>query len=841
MKRLLPLLAILPLALLWETPDPETGEHATTIARRLPPPTVHRLDPDAERRNHDARKKWIEQIHRTAPGVDWRAIERQNGLDRMERRKELLAQRTLPSPAWTEVGSRNLAGRMHVAALSADGDSLYAGSSRGGVWKADLHGAGWRPLSDNLYGGTHGLAIAAGPPETITRITDGGLLHYSEDGGQTWHVPAGPVQIIMEGKRVFSDPADPHRVYLIVRKPGGFWRLYRSDDRGKSYTRIRNLGAFAGDIWIDRQVGGSIYCLEGVTLHRSDNLGATWEALGSISSGNPSDVVLAGSEAGSPAFYAALRGGGGWDLHRSTDGGATWEWRYSINDFWETLNASITDPNVVLFGGVELYRSVNGGASFSLVNEWFEYYEDPVNMLHADLPGLDVIWTPQGEEIFYIATDGGLYRSDDRVANVANISLEYLAVSQYYSTHTSVNDPTLILAGSQDQGYQRSTGPAIGNWRDFDQLISGDYGHLTSSDGTHARVLSVYPGFVLVQEGELNPELTDFLDFPAGENYGIWMPYILADPDDAKAFYFCATHLNRYRKLAHLWSITQELQDFTVNGGSFATALAISPVDHDRRLVVTDTGVLWFSTDGGASWTVSPDTGPSDYYLYGNALAFSNTDPTEAYVGGSGYSAPGVYRTTDGGVSWTAVGSGLPSTQVIDLAYEPGPSGVLYAATDAGPYRLNPITDTWQSIDGLGAPLTTFWSVEAVPAAGVMRFGTYGRGIWDFHVNAVTSVEDLEIAATAIGLPPVVNYPNPFRSTTTLRFAIERPGAVRLRVYDTAGRLVRTLTEEVRSAGEHRVSWDGRDADGNVAAAGIYMARLESEDGVATRTMLRLR
>mgnify|MGYP000051848294 CR=1 FL=1 len=71
-------------------------------------------------------------------------------------------------------------------------------------------------------------------------------------------------------------------------------------------------------------------------------------------------------------------------------------------------------------------------------------------------------------------------------------------------------------------------------------------------------------------------------------------------------------------------------------------------------------------------------------------------------------------------------GTGLPATLVYGLALESPTSEALYAATEAGPYRLDPGTDTWEYIGGSTAPLTTYWCVEAVPAAQVVRFGTYG-------------------------------------------------------------------------------------------------------------------
>jgi len=801
-----------------------------------PAPTEHLLSEDAEERNREGRERWLEEMHRAGPGVDWRAIERENGLARMEQRRRAIDERDASLRAaggtWYQVGSRNLAGRMHAVALSSDGDSLYGGASLGGVWKADRTGSGWRPLSDQLYGGAHGLAVAAGPPETVTRITDGGLIHYTSDGGLTWLSPSGALSGVTEAKRVLADASDPDRVYLLVKKTFG-WRLYRSDDRGQSYVRI---GGAPVDVWIDRAAGGTLWVAESGTFQRSDDQGATWTTVGTLPAAT--DVILTGSEAGAPTFYAALRIGSAWELYRSTDAGVTWTWRHTIQDFWETMAASITNPDLVLYGGVELWRSTDGAASFAKVNNWADYYGDPVNRLHADLPGLDAVWTDAGQELFYIATDGGLYRSDDGVATVTNISLDSLGVSQYYTTLTSANDPDLILAGAQDQGYQRSVGPAVGTWRDFDQLISGDYGHLTSSDGTHARVYCVYPGFILQQLNETSPALTQH-DFPPGETYS-WMPYILADPVKPREAFFCATHLVRYRFGAFGDVLTPSAQDFTVAGGSYLTAVAISSVDLDDRITVTDTGVIWYSADAGSTWAVSPDGVSSAHYFYGTALEFSPTVAGEAYAGGSGYSGPAVYRTTDGGVSWTALSSGLPSTLVYDLAYEGGASGVVYAATEAGPYRLDPATGTWESLDDPDVPLTLFWCVESVPAAGVMRFGTYARGIWDWQIEGATDAPEVTTAAAEAGAR-LRNEPNPFTGSTVLRFAVRRAGDVRLRVFDAAGRRVRDLESGYRGAGSYEVSWDGRNDDGRLAAAGVYVARLETADGVAIRRITRLR
>ena len=830
--------AMLALATALSAPSPHAPEQpaGSVVLHPQPPPTEHLLDADAERRHREDREEWIEQMHRAAPGVDWGSIERANGLALQEQRRRAGGSRAGTGSPWVEVGSRNLAGRMHAAVLSPAGDSLYAGSSRGGVWKADLDGAGWRPLGDNLWGGAHTIAAAPGPPETVTRATDGGDLHYTTDGGATWNAPAGPVAGLSEVRRIVVDAASPNRLYLVARKNIA-WKIYRSDDGGASYSLVRGLGGHPGDVWIDRQAGGAVYALEGHSVLRSTDAGVSWTSVGTLPVAEFADVLLTGSEAGAPTLYAASDDGG-WKLYRSTDAGASWEYRSDIHDFWETMTAAIADPDIVLFGGVECWRSTDGGGSFARVNSWGSYYNDMENKLHADLPGMDAVWTPDGAEILFIATDGGLYRSDDRGETVRNLSLSGLQVSQYYSTHTSANDPDLILAGAQDQGYQRSTGPAVGGARDFTQLISGDYGHITSGDGTHEWVYSNYPGFVLVQQGELFPALPYTLDFPVGEDYP-WIPFILGDPNRNKAFYFCATHLYRYRKSGVSWLVDPvSSQDFTVNGGSYLTALSISPANDSRWIAFTNSGIPWHSADAGTTWAASASTGPSAHYFYGTAITHSPTDPLTAYAGGSGYSGPAVYRTTDGGATWTPVGDGLPSTLVYGLVHESPSSEVVYAASESGPYRLNLPTDEWEYLGGTTAPLTTYWSVESVPAAGVVRFATYGRGIWDYETDFATSAEP--VASIPPGTP-LRNHPNPFRDATVFRYRMDEAGRAALRVYDAGGRLVRVLTEGDRADGDHKVAWDGTDRDGRRVAAGVYVARLEHAGRVSVRRVTRLR
>jgi hypothetical protein len=87
------------------------------------------------------------------------------------------------------------------------------------------------------------------------------------------------------------------------------------------------------------------------------------------------------------------------------------------------------------------------------------------------------------------------------------------------------------------------------------------------------------------------------------------------------------------------------------------------------------------------------------------------------------------------------------------------------------------------------------------------------------------------------------NVPNPFNPATEIEYDLDAPGTVHLRIYDAAGRCVRTLVapDRVVDAGAHRVVWDGRDDAGQVLSSGLYVVRLESGSRHAAHKMLLLK
>ena len=104
-----------------------------------------------------------------------------------------------------------------------------------------------------------------------------------------------------------------------------------------------------------------------------------------------------------------------------------------------------------------------------------------------------------------------------------------------------------------------------------------------------------------------------------------------------------------------------------------------------------------------------------------------------------------------------------------------------------------------------------------------------------------TRSPSVTVAVSRFATELAQNRPNPFNPVTELRYRLGRETGVALRVFDLAGRLVRTLVQEQQPAGSYAVIWNGRDENGSAAPAGLYFGRLETDEIVQTRRMVLLK
>lgn len=124
----------------------------------------------------------------------------------------------------------------------------------------------------------------------------------------------------------------------------------------------------------------------------------------------------------------------------------------------------------------------------------------------------------------------------------------------------------------------------------------------------------------------------------------------------------------------------------------------------------------------------------------------------------------------------------------------------------------------------------------------VVADGWYVDDVIIYGYKPATGVESGNtVSATALETMLMPAAPNPTGDRTAISFHLSAPGRVSLGIYDVAGRLVRTLVSENRTAGHHKAAWDGRDNDGKPATNGVYFYRLTVGDYTSTRKLIIVR
>ncbi len=157
--------------------------------------------------------------------------------------------------------------------------------------------------------------------------------------------------------------------------------------------------------------------------------------------------------------------------------------------------------------------------------------------------------------------------------------------------------------------------------------------------------------------------------------------------------------------------------------------------------------------------------------------------------------------------------------------------------------------DTHQGVvaiagDSSGNTIVTGTAEESETGADIITisYDLFGNENWR---NSWTGPYAVAIDADRTSIPKTIrllqNYPNPFNPETQITFAVSKPGVVKLTVYDTLGRPVRTILNSYYGAGKHIATWDGTDNSGSHVAGGIYFYRLKTAGFQQTRKMLLVR
>jgi len=787
--------------------------------KSMPAPTeVTAMQAEGEE-NSEKREAFFESMHRSAPGTNWKKMDADLRYKLMKERASLNGYRTTGGEwdtladgnvvgKWDELGSFNTSGRIWATEVDYENDNIYAFTDGGNLWKGDIDGTNWNVINDNFkITGSHFLRKIE--DRIVVATSQWGLqgIFYTDDEGLNWTETTGLENVEAWGYIADAEMLNDaeHTMYVLAYEWDytNWWdiiSIYKSSDLGVSFEKIisYDIPTYGGMnnfvLWASYSGEPVCYLVENNNVSVFDDTGAL-NNLGTLPITDNGDVMLSGFEGvTSTVLYVANNNyaTGNTDIYKSADAGLTWSLTGSVEEYNFSKNSfscSQKTEDYLYYGGLDTHRSFNGGITWTRNNYWWEYYDNVQNNLHADIPFVRTFVDPgSGQEMVLISTDGGLYKSLDAGLTWNNMTFEGMRNAQYYDVYTYRFVPDIIFAGSQDQGYQRSAYDIDGDYY-FDQLISGDYGHFVTRSGGD-NLWCIYPGFAMYIDDAAAGANLFFWDFVG---YGhLWMPPIMQDPWDNEVAWWGGgsdaggAYLWRVEKSGPYVDGVKQTKNFSVAGGGSISAINYSPIDPNYWYLLTTGGNFYTSTNAGETWNLSSGfDGPGSHYFYGASIEPSKTTLGVVYIGGSGYDNPAVYVTEDNGDSFTGLTDGLPSTLVYDLAITDNDS-LLFAATEVAPYVYVKAENKWYDLAGTDAPLQTYWSVDYVSEIKAVRYGTYGRGAWEFKlyeeeptigVNEITDNSAMQL------------YPNPAKEFAKIKLNAFIPDAT-IEIINLKGEIV---------------------------------------------------
>jgi photosystem II stability/assembly factor-like uncharacterized protein len=719
---------------------------------------------------------------------------------------------------------------------------FYAATPQGGVWKTTSAGATWFPVFDAVTDvdsvGSVQVApsdpnvVYAGTGDPTNGTTNGNGMYKSIDAGKTWtHVGLEDTTKI---PKIVIDPKDPNIVLACTmgdatHKGGG---VYRTTDGGKTWQNVlkpdgpgtrdleyafdmpsvmfaatQAVGGFGGG-----GGGGGGAAGRGAApvnfakLFKSTDEGKTWTEVTTVPHypGRIS-VAIAMHTDGQRIYVVGNAIDGGSGVYRSDDQGATW--KHMGNGEARVANGQgayssgvwvdAQDPNVVYVVSIPVYRSTDGGNTFTSFKgapggeDYHNMWLDPTNNQRF------AIGADQGATV---TLDGG-----------KTWSLWYpIPIAQVYHVSTDAHYPYWVMAAQQDTGAvrERSRGDfGQVNFTDWTPLAASEFGTI-AGDPLHPEI--VYgEGYGAGQGGgtliKINTDTGQFGNVAV--NFGTEAPkYRQArdfwekfDPFDQHAMYVSYQCLVVTRDGAQTWKafspdLTTTKDQKTVpcgtplppppagaqppagggggrGGGASINDFFLSSAQKGVVWTVSTNGQFYRTTDGGLHWANISNITDAPANTTFAILDGGHHDATTAYVtgrinaGGRGgapenvdTNVPLIWRTHDGGKTWTKIVTGLPSDEtsgswVNVVREDPKQKGLLFAGTESTVFVSFDDGDHWQSLRQ-NLPTTSIRDLvfHTGDHMNDIVIGTYGRGFW--VLDDMSPLRELAAKAQEIASAP---------------------------------------------------------------------------------------
>jgi len=721
---------------------------------------------------------------------------------------------------WNEIGPSNIGGRTRQLLFEPGNPNvMYASAVAGGVWKSTNAGQSWVQLTDlaipNIA--VNSLAIDPGAPQTLYAGTGEGYFNgdgvrgagifKTTDGGATWtRLTATATPDFRYVNDLVVSPRSSNRLYAATRT--GVWR---STNGGNTWTRVLNAASVFGcfdlavqpngdDGFIFASCGTFIYGAASGIYRASDAGGrASWDQVHTEKDIGRTSLAIAPSDQNVIYGLAASAGPGTFQdgllaVFRSTAAGAPGTWTTQVrntdpnpvntlllsnpvygllhecrfgssnlffNQGWydNAIAVDPVDPERVWAGGVDLFRSDDGGRNWGVASYWWfgsgvdGSPSDP-NYAHADQhaiafhPG----YNATTNKAMFVASDGGVHRTDDARANVgttvANVcgspapgavtwrSLNNgYAVTQFYHG-TVYPDGRTFFGGTQDNGTIHGSLQTGGTWR---EIQGGDGGYVAVDPLNTDTLFAEFTGLSITRSRD------------GGATFASATSGINNDPGFA---FIAPFHMNAANPQLlmtggwYLWRSTNQADSWQrasaiTPGQGSVSAIGVSPVDSNRAVVGMSDGYLLFTHAANAAnhttpWAFSrPRTGfvssvhwdPNNVDVVYATYATFNSATNQSHV----------YRSTDGGRTWAGLDgtgtTGIPDLPVHVVIVDPTNTARLYAGTDAGVFTsIDGGANWYKEVTGYANVVTESLSLSTIDDIQLYAF-THGRSAWRVSLN----------------------------------------------------------------------------------------------------------
>jgi PKD repeat protein/photosystem II stability/assembly factor-like uncharacterized protein len=672
---------------------------------------------------------------------------------------------------WTNLGPINVPskgyeglGRINAIAFHpANPDIIYIGAPAGGCWKLDASTGEWFSTTDVLPTlGVSSIVVNWNNPDNIligTGDRDAGDaaglgIFISMDGGLTWEQSNTGMGNTTVG-RLLQHPTNSQVIYAAAGSG-----IYKTTNTGATWTQVKS-GGFK-DIVFKPGNPSVLYAGGAGNFFRSLDEGATWQQ---ITNGLPggSRSVIAVTPHDPNYVYCLLSNGDSYKgIYRSTDGGTSFtemsttpnimSWGCDGGDggqAWYDLDVAVdpTNKNTIFAGGVNCFKSTNGGVTWEISSHWWGDCSVPA--VHADLHVLE--YNPLNNRL-YAGNDGGIYYTANGGTSWPEIT-DGLPISQVYRIGQAKTDINKVINGYQDNG----TSTYYGNpsW----QTTNGGDGMECAFDAENPAY-----SYSTIYYGDIYRHFNNGNAYQvAGEgNHGLtesggWItPFCLHEGNSDIMF---GGFKNIWRAIGVRTTNSFNWKKLTDDNADNISVVEHSPANYE--LFYYSRGSQFYRSDNVMSET--PEWTVLTTYLPGTGSVFDiEAHPFDENVVFITRGSK-VFRSENKGFSWTDISGSLPGINMNSLAFYENSFDGIYVGSDAGVYYRDASMTDWEMFSN-GLPVDA--SINEIeiyhnpdnPAEDAIRAGTYGRGLWSSPMWHNQPVADFEADETEVPVGCAINF-----------------------------------------------------------------------------------